>query len=49
MNCLKGSFRSSEVGKNERMIPNEYGKDALAALYIEFGARACTKEVGSPD
>ena len=33
MNCLKGSFRSSEVVKSERMIQNEDdGKDALAAL-----------------
>jgi hypothetical protein len=29
MNCLKGSFRSPEVVKNERMNPYE---DALAAL-----------------
>ena len=37
MNCLKASFRSLEVVKNERISEN-------GCPYIEFGAKAYTRK-----
>jgi len=50
MNCLKGSFRSSEVVKSERMIQNEddLGRMPWLPLY-RIQSQSMYKEGGSPD